>query len=92
MESSQDFWGAFKVSCQSAETGGPSEAALNNPSFREQSESILRFRQFDNKQFNAYLLGRLSWEIARIALIGEADFDRFSFIVTACTSSASFPT
>ncbi len=72
MESSQDFRGAFKVSCQSAEPGSPSEAALNNPSFRQQSESFLRFRQFNHNQFDACIFGRLSC----IALIGVANLDR----------------
>ena len=77
METSQDFRGAFKVSGESAEPGCPSEAALNDPSFRQQSRSFFRFRQSDHDQFNACVLGSLRRAVARTALIGEADFDRF---------------
>jgi hypothetical protein len=65
---------SFVISGKSAETSGPGEASLDDPSSWQQHEAALCLGMFDDLQLNAMLSGRVGCGLTGVALV---DIGRF---------------
>ena len=69
VESGEGLGKPFVIACQTPKACGPSKAAFNHPSARQQYEAMLGLGVFNDLQLNAVSLRRLLGALARIALV-----------------------